>query len=90
MIFTIDCTKYFFSEDEKSKYEKIGFTFIEYNNPLSDKDDYRYKKDDKRPKINFETLEELKDWVKENNLPSIIIDFSDPYNEIEIYDDYRE
>ena len=46
--------------------------------------------DDKNPTIEFDTLEELIMWSKENEFHSLIIETFHKTPSIEIYDDYRE
>lgn len=87
MIFKLTTSKYFFTDEEKVKYEKMGFTFVPIDESFQIKE---WKKDEsKLPTIIFDSIANLEVWWKEMHVEcTLIIDFED--KEIEIYDDYRE
>jgi hypothetical protein len=75
------------AEEEKEKYEKLGFTFIKppskatyYKNQWQVKPAWRT--------IEIESLEDLIEFIKNYGTAILTMDVNDP--EIEIYNDYRE
>jgi len=84
MDFELSVTASYISNEQKGKYEKLGF--------LLEPNEWQYNKGEKpwvrksnpAPTLTIDTLEELMGFVKEYG--QIILD----EDTIEIYDDYRE
>jgi hypothetical protein len=78
MEFTLSTAGYFYpNEDDRKKYEELGFKF--------EPSDYlKFRKLDINPSIDFNSLEELIAFA--NKFGDIIVS----EGHIEIYDDYRE
>lgn len=87
MIFKLTCVKYFFSKEDKEKYEKMGFSFEKCQ---PDELEYEYNIDhSKDPTMIFHSIENLKEWSSIFCAGQEFIISFDP-DEICIYDDYVE
>ena len=83
MKFKLATSKYFYKEEEKEKFEKLGFTFREYKSKYSSEPDTEWTIEG-NPEIEFKTLEDLSEFSKEYG--RLIFKES----RIEIYNGYRE
>ncbi len=87
MIFKLSCVKYFFSKEDKEKYEKMGFSFEKCQD---DELGYEYEIDTlKEVTVICHNMDSLKEWASIFCPGEEFIISFDP-DEICIYDDYNE
>jgi len=87
MEFRLKKTSYFVTDEEKIKYEKLGFRFRKYR--LDWDDSIKWTAKEQPPlTLNIGSLGDLMAFIREWG--RIIIDIDEEHNTIEIYDYYRE
>lgn len=88
MKFILKKTSHFASDEDKAKYEKLGFRFRPENGMTWDKEIKWASKEQSPIIINLDSLEALMSFVREYD--DLIVSSDDGLNTIEIYDGYRE